>query len=490
MGHYPIKCVFCGEIITNQTVLFNTDLTSTDFANVVRGQNVNQSVLDANEPEDDRIFARDSRASKSQSSQATAATRITGKLSLADIMDRAATRGHGEARGIYQEVHVTADFIDAPGYESEDLLTEVEFPREKGGEYVRTNKRCCPRCKKDLPSNSGAMPTYIICVIGATDAGKTVYLCAMCHTLDGRCGNLPYNGKLTASASGAASNEIFSLAEKMFNTGYLPATTQIDASMPFIMRMTFNGPGSKQCIFALADMRGEDLSGQANDGKLGNRASLFTRADGFLFVVSPRNLKGIQAKLETNPNADFGVHSRVMNNISEEILPKFAYNVVNKPTVVMLSMSDILSSYRTEIGLSLGNPVIAPSSMRFKYESNYFNSQRYGTIAILRSYDPAFAQFIRNSFSDLEFTASSSLGNGTKLGRDENNFKYVLNHQMMASIRVEDPIILLLIRLGFLPAFNQMQVPPLIDKHNEALVNQIKQKNNALMQAWMKKQEG
>lgn len=462
MGYYPIKCIRCASVTTNDRVLFDTKDASLAMTDILAKDNssfVSEEPAAAVKKTEKTKKASiwdddDDEADVAQDSADT--VEFSQYMTCGDIERYAEQQGLDKCIRHYQHVDVTPDFADAAGGD-EELLIGVSFQRSKGGAPVRAKRRFCPACHCELPSLSGSMPTYNVTVMGTSASGKTVYLSALNWLLSQSRGNLPYGGSLTCISANKANSDFVGKSNVLFEKGTLPGTTQIVLTEPLVVQMTYRlKDRMKRCLLSMADMRGEDLV--AEDGEnLIARGEFFSRADAFMILVSPLNMQYIHNIL---PHADgeennANVHQTLMANISEYILPFFPNGSIDAPTVVMLSKCDVLMRNAARLQIPPSNPVVA-AEPPVKFTGTYFKSQDRGAQTIMRC-DQSLYAFLRNTFSHTYFSSFSSLGRTVEIAEDENHNQCVTNPNMIRPIRVIDPIIYILISLGFLPDFSRME---------------------------------
>lgn len=503
MAHYPIKCIRCTHIATNDTVLFNVEDTIQDIRaslaqesgglsvgrHVKKAETSNRTAVGGGWWDDDDAgeekatggsvkswWDDDDDAAAAEASSAKGEERVAierGQLmTMPDMIEYCRQEGLGDIIPEWQKVSVTPDFrgvdIDDP---SDDLLVGFSFPTSDDGSRRRARRRYCPACHCELPSQSGAMPTYVVTVMGTSSSGKTVYLCALNWLLSHGNGRLPYGSSMSCVTANRSGNLISELSANLFENGTLPATTQILWTEPLVIQINYEIAGKrKKCLLTLSDMRGEDLTSKEGD-RLLVKSEFFSRADGFMVLISPLNIPGIASyfrNLQMRQEGNNGqgqqnvgaensttVHSALMNNINDYLLPYFDNGRITSPSVVMLSKCDLLKNHARMLNIPMWNAVVA-AEPPIKYTGTYFANQYKGARTIV-SADNQLQLFLQSSFSDPYYTSFSSLGQNAVVSVDQVNNKTVTNPNYLNPLRVMDPVIYLLIRFGFLPEFNKME---------------------------------
>ncbi len=486
MGYYPIKCIRCAHVTDNENVLFDTTKVTQDMQSMLRGHDDERA--DAGEDKQKAAGGSAGLWDDEDDEDGEAAGGAEGSaahVELRKLMTASQLEQYCEANGLarverrYQpHIRVTPDFQDELTAQStESVLIGLCFQKEPGGAMLTTRSRYCPECHQELPKQSGAMPTYNVTVMGTSASGKTVYLCALNRILSQHQGKLPYWGTLSCVPSGTTQNELASLSNALFDQGVLPASTQVLFTEPLVFLMTFTMKGQgkvyeKKCLLALTDMRGEDMVGESGEHLL-VKSRYYANADGFMVLVSPQNIASIIGRVEHEEGAevDITVHRKLAQHINDFILPNFQDSKIDAPCVVMLSKCDFLINNCKQIGIPAFNPVIA-GEPRIKFSGTYFKLQNDGTQQILQKKDPSLYGFLRTAFEDLYFTSFSSLGTKAQIGVDKSGLKVVKSRFALQPLRVENSVVYLLMRLGFLPQFAQMEQGKANDARNLQLLAQ------------------
>ena len=160
--------------------------------------------------------------------------------------------------------------------------------------------------------------------------------------------------------------------------------------------------------------------------------------------------------------------------INEYILPFFPNGVISAPCAVMMSKCDILMNNVDRLGIPRANAVVAAELPDFRFTRTYFQSQDSGSRAIVKCDQPLYF-FLQNAFSKSYFTSFSSLGQNVAIAEDDNGNQRIQNPNALRPIRVVDPVIYLLMSVGFLPQFYKMEIG-----------NSFRDQNRRLMEEWMR----
>ncbi len=478
MGHYPIKCIRCAHIMTNETVQFNVAEAGRVLEDMLNGNreasNVNNNTATKKETKKasakSSMWADDDDDAPEQTSEKenNTPTNISKLMTFSQIKEYCKSNRFRECEPRWQKIDITPDFADKA--RNEDLLVGITFQKNSNGDTVYANRRFCSRCGCELPLLSGAMPTYNVTVLGTSSSGKTVYLCALNWLLSQGQGNLPGGSTLTCVSANKANNDLVNRSNALFTTGVLPGTTQILLTEPLTVQMTYRiGNKQKKCLLAMADMRGEDLITQ-DPSVLTMKGGYFSKADAFMFLVSPMNMPYIRNILpdDDGDSTDINVHQTLMSNVSQYILPFFENGQIKAPCAVMMSKCDILSKHANTLRIPPHNPVIAAET-GYRYTKTYFLSHDAGTRSIVQCDVPLY-NFLRNTFSRSYFTSFSSLGENVVVAEDDTKGKHIQNAHFLHPIRVVDPVMYLLMSLDFLPPYYLMEPGSAHEKENRRMM--------------------
>lgn len=485
MGYYPIKCVRCAAILSNKDVLFDTeDIT------VIREETRVETIVASEKQNEWSDDIRDNTDDTAEEAGTNIATEVQyewnddvqddtdDSAEEASIRDEKRYMTYEEIKAKYADVElfetrvsVSGDFQDTEQARSkENLWSGVLYTdNEKGYRRIRATRRICPLCAdgkdvQELPPQSGMMPTYDITLIGSTSSGKTVYLCALKQILSIAQGNLPYHSNLNCIPVGKMSKALEGYTNTLFVEGKLPFSTARLWNEPLVLKLRYYLPqnsvlqtaqAEKECLIALSDMKGEDMTAEARRN-LELRGPFLSKADAFMFIVSPLNMFRIYMGIPIKDREQLGknettAHSKMMANIDAYLRPFFETGHIEAPCVVMLSKSDLLHRYAQSIGIALNNPVVAIEPPN-PYFGQYFRTLGEGVEAILWNGEPTLYSYIGEVFKNVEYTSFSSLGPLAII-----DYKNQKVRGRFDPIRLVDPLLLLLIKLGFLPPFTSME---------------------------------
>lgn len=535
--HYPIKCVWCSHLLRNDEVLFNFEKTNEGKARELRIARTD-AFTDEDTPEQPaaapafggsadmgmdvllgKIAGSDGAAAqgeKPQEPQAPLHSKRKKMMTLPEAQNYFKYRDQ-KCTPQYIKVKVTADHINDAGVERQDLLTAIDFEDDDGVE-TRASRRYCPHCRGELPVECGKMPTFIVHVLGASNTGKTVYLCVLNlifrEEIDAQPKpDAPY-GTCTFSpvVTGQMKNEIRDLANAMKRDNLLPDTTRDRLVEPLMAKVTYSYSApvrgewhhwKKECLLVLADMRGEDLT---NGENLMNMQQEYANADGFLVLISPFGFRNYANRAVGVQGGDVardtlaGLHATIRGTIDAYILPAMPGGVVRVPCVAVMTKCDRLA----ELGVPASNPVMEhllpgqdEDESKYPFHKPYVDSQDSGAAKVMDAGDDGtMLHFLQEHFPMLDCSAVSALGPNVSMSEGDGTAGGLRYAGIVRPLRVLDPIYLLLIRSGFLPGFDR--IVPTYDPDSASghwqrakieKDNAVKKENNrSVMKEWIDRQ--
>jgi hypothetical protein len=204
-------------------------------------------------------------------------------------------------------------------------------------------------------------------------------------------------------------------------------------------------------------MRGEMLGASKNDELMRTNLPQFVEADGFIMMIDPEILEGFYKRMpEDHLNRDYNALSLALTDMRRTINDCITsvIGAIKKPNVIALTKMDLLRRYRDMIGLSLSDCVIAPRFSPVKDTNlyrNYYLPMSRSTRQCVERLSDSFSYYLSTVFERVPYYVSiSALGDKVEVSGDK-----VDNPRNIAPIRIEEPIIHLLMDLNFLPPFNR-----------------------------------
>jgi hypothetical protein len=310
-----------------------------------------------------------------------------------------------------------------------------------------TKRRLCPDCHNELPVNAGLVPSNIISLVGASEAGKTVYMTSLIHTLQNSTAG---NFNAACIPLNADVNRRFrqDYQEPLFETGDMLAATNPNVKPePLIFQFVFKDENLTPLTLVFFDVAGEGMSRREYLELFGPHIK---NSAGILFLVDPLQIKVIRDKIKLHLNMDDGDISSVsaspvdvVSSLFENFIAHQQQGKTSIPTAVVLTKSDMLQHLKDE-----QDEYIPSNSNVFRnvVHRGFLNSHEFENIngeigRFLEKVDRPFKGAIDVYFADAAYFAVSALGSNPVRGQIES----VIN-----PIRVDEPFIWLLHKLGYI----------------------------------------
>ncbi|MBP2000794.1 GTPase SAR1 family protein [Paenibacillus shirakamiensis] len=312
---------------------------------------------------------------------------------------------------------------------------------------VLTRRRLCPKCHNELPVTSGKVPSNIISIIGASQAGKSVYMTALIHTLQHETADhfnaacMPLNAEISRKFR-------TSYEEPLFERGDLLASTQKEKMQePFIFQFVFKDERKPPLTLVFFDVAGE---GMVDQDYLGLHGQHIKNSAGILFMVDPLQIRSIREKIRLKLGDKPGEWVSQYDEPRDVVLTMFgdfiAYEDKGKtdiPTAIVLTKSDMLHALADDEGEYI------------KHNSNIFNHAVHrrtlnltefenidGEVRrLIEKVDRPFKGTMDVYFKDTAYFAVSALGSNPVDQRLQG---------VVSPIRVDEPFVWLLYKLNYI----------------------------------------
>lgn len=441
-----MKCIRCLAKLKNEDVYFNTVDSIVSSESHFKNENGISEELMSDAAQQFEAEVNDSENSNSQIRE------DTGRFKLSDCELKFSN---------FTPVFSSPKSYSTPKDMVEDengALVQIQYV-DKNNNVRITQTRYCPNCGSPLPPQSGTMPTYVTLFFGGSSSGKTVYIATVNYLFRNTI-FLPGNGFIQALPAGNRNDSFKSITDELFNNGILPGTTAKALPDPLTLQINYikNGNIDNQCLFSLVDMRGEDM---VINGMLLFRNNLITKADSFLLAIDPMSIENVIVDIgndigenERGGSTDKGiVNVKMLRQIAEEILPSMPGGIINAPSIVMMMKMDQLINHIDHLNLLEKFHLTVNSNVRSTYDRKYFNNMGRSSSDLFRRADETLYNGIKGCFKNPYFTTVTSLGCHVKISKMNNDDGqlYIKEPQFIKPIRVLDPIVILLLKYGFLP---------------------------------------
>ncbi len=312
---------------------------------------------------------------------------------------------------------------------------------------VVTKNRLCPVCHNDLPLTAGKHPSNIVSIVGATSVGKSVYMTSLIHTLQHRTANnfdaacIPLDNEMSKRFRVNYETPLFE------NGALLQSTEKSNRQEPFIFQFIFKDEDQAPLTLVFFDVAGE---GMTDKEYLKLHAAHIKNSAGILFLVDPLQIRTIREKLihqlGENPGTIVGqgVEPReVVISLFGDFIAHLENSKTDIPTAVVLTKSDLLNAIKQDDGdyIRTNSNVFCNVTHR-----GYLNLNEYENIhgeikRFLAKVDNPFVNALDVYFKDTAYFAVSALGS--------NPVDQQVNG-IISPIRVDEPFIWLLYKLGFI----------------------------------------
>jgi hypothetical protein len=308
-----------------------------------------------------------------------------------------------------------------------------------------TTLRLCPHCHNVLPQSAGFAPSTIISFVGASQAGKSVYLTSLVHTLKTLT---PRNFQIFCTPINNETGRKFKEAYEnpLIENGELLNPTQKEKQQePFIFTFSFADNTLPEINIAFFDAAGE---GMVDNDYMDIYASHIRNSSGVMFLVDPMQLRTLGKKIallnqmDTDPSVtDEPVE--VLSGLVENYIYKQASGISQIPTAVVLTKTDLLRPLQ-----EAGEYVRKDSQFFSNFtHKGYLDLEAFTQIdsevdEFLMHTDPNFRNALKRRFAQLGFFAVSALGANPDTIRQR--------VASFAPVRVDEPFLWLLYKLGYI----------------------------------------
>jgi hypothetical protein len=230
--------------------------------------------------------------------------------------------------------------------------------------------RICPACHSQLPVHFGKVRSRLIALVGAKEAGKTVFLTVLVHELMHRVGE-----QFDAAISGADDSTLHRFAgdyeQPLYRDARLLAPTRTAGArnrVPIVFRFSTAGGGPlrpngrpgwlargsrlragdpQHTLLSFFDTAGEDLRSRQSAE---HNVRYLAAADGIVLLLDPLQMRGARGlaapgTLLPTPGLAEDEPTAVLENITDLVLAKAGRNPgerISKPLAITFSKMDAL----------------------------------------------------------------------------------------------------------------------------------------------------
>jgi hypothetical protein len=311
---------------------------------------------------------------------------------------------------------------------------------------VVTRNRLCPACHNDLPITAGKYPSNIVSIVGATSVGKTVYMTTLIHTLQHMTANnfnaacIPLTTDISRRFRGNYEVPLFE------NGSLLQSTEKTIRQEPFIFQFIFKNEDQAPLTLVFFDVAGE---GMTDRDYLKLHAAHIKNSAGIMFLIDPIQIRTIRDKLIYQMGENSGEIAGKGDEPREVVISMFSDFIAHLedskttiPTAVIVTKSDLLDVLKKD------GDYIGTNSNVFRNFTHrgYLDLDEYENIngeikRFLLKVDNPLVNALEVYFKEISYFAVSSLGSNP------------VNQQvsgMISPVRVDEPFIWLLYKLGYI----------------------------------------
>jgi|GEM_PF-648620 len=355
-------------------------------------------------------------------------------------LDEYREKFHMDSVGALPVVLEPGDFSESSKRYNRGVLTGLKDAYDNW-----TAKRICPYCHNEIPKSAGYAPSTIISFVGASQAGKSVFMTSLIHALKT---TTPRNFNIFCTPINHEMSKKFKYQyeDPLIENGQLLDPTQLERQQePFIFTFSFADERKTEINIAFFDIAGE---GMVDSGYLDIYAGHIKNSSGLMFMVDPLQFRALGRKIQLKNNIEYDLRSAeepvdVLGGLVDNYISKEAGSVSQIPTAVVLTKTDLLEALRAD------GEYISPNSHMFTNYSHrgFFDLSAFENIngevdEFIGAVDPNFRNAIKRRFGDVGFFAVSALGScPDTLSRRVASF---------SPVRVEEPFLWLLYKLGYI----------------------------------------
>jgi len=330
-------------------------------------------------------------------------------------------------------------------HDEQGMVTQIEL---KTGE--KCNRRVCRHCHNPLPDNYGKNTVKFATVIGITGAGKTVYLSQLLRKMR------TYAVKVGLSAivnnTGVRTfleNNVIAANEPL--PGSTPST-RFQQPLFYEMIRDAGAHGKVTETFVLYDVAGEVFK----EGSLVTKFAPFVEhADGVIVLIDPMQFEVVSGVMNRGTALD--EPTTVLNAIHNIVSHGNANEKCTIPFAVCISKADtqvvqmVLSEDLRRMLLDDVHGIKDSSG----FNKPLFNAAEYNPILnelydFIQSNELVLAQQMQTNYASYAYFAFTALGCDVAEGTSPNGDKYQYPVGPVLPKRVEEPLLWLFHKLGYI----------------------------------------
>lgn len=356
------------------------------------------------------------------------------------VLDAYREKFHKDSLGPLPVALAASDFSESSKSYTRGVLTGLKDAYDN-----LTSKRLCPFCHNEIPKSAGHSPSTIISFVGASQAGKSVYITSLIHTLKTIT---PRNFNIFCTPINHEMSRKFKYEYEdplIINNQLLDPTQLGRQQEPFIFTFSFADENKPEINIAFFDIAGE---GMVDSAYLDIYAAHIRNSSGMMFMADPLQFRSLGRKILLKNNLDYDISTaeepvNVLGGLVDNYIYKEPNSVSDIPTAVVLTKTDLLEALAPdEEYISKGSHMFTNHLHNGFFDLTAFENIGGEVEEFLNLADPNFCNAVKRRFSDLGFFAISALGScpDAKTRRVAS----------FSPVRVEEPFLWLLYKLGYI----------------------------------------
>jgi hypothetical protein len=301
-----------------------------------------------------------------------------------------------------------------------------------------TTRRVCPHCHNDLPQSAAFAPSTVISVVGAPRSGKSAYLTSLIHSLKTVT---PRHFQIFCTPLNNETGRRFKYEyeDPLIENGYLPSPAPKGKQQePFVFTFSFTDGSKPEVNIAFFEMADE----RAADNDLMEMYDAYVRnSSGVMLLVDPLQLGSVSRRIISKNQMDYDTaHTRDPADALTRLTDAYESRV---PTAVVVTKSDLLAALADDGDyFRPGSKMFTSFTHKGVVNIDAIENIREEVEEFIAAAEPNLRNALTRRFAELGFFAVSALGARPDAIRQRG--------ASFAPLRVDEPFLWLLYKLGFL----------------------------------------
>jgi hypothetical protein len=333
-----------------------------------------------------------------------------------------------------------------PIFAADGRANKAECPKCKG----ETTIRICPICHHVLPVDFGNVNSRLIALVGAKEAGKTVFMTVLVHELMGRVGSR-FDAAIACADERTRERFTADYESPIYQHGRLlaPTTTSHFPREPLIFRFTIEKrrrigtAGPQHTLISFVDTAGEDLTIQRSGYEY---VRYLTAADGIVLLLDPLQMPDVRELAKPGtllpslpvPNDPALILERINDVVIATGGPK---RKIGKPLAIALTKMDALDH-----NLKDNSPLRRPAPEMPFFDETDSQEVHAEILRLLTRWDRTrIDQIISKHYQRYRYFGLSALG-------ETPTQDYRISERGIQPYRIADPLLWMLGEFGAIRA--------------------------------------